>query len=135
MGVLLLNENKLDEMTEILAKYMKWVPTKPSQGVVTLPNGEVILVDNTSFYQILFGGDQLTVARMRGAQALRDTHDDLEDKFEGLAPVIEDWHARMTLMKVSSPCYFEIGAIIGTNCCEQDFVCARKKKIQKVVHF
>ncbi|XP_064386162.1 uncharacterized protein LOC135334762 isoform X4 [Halichondria panicea] len=99
-GVLLLNENKLDEMSQILDTYMDRVPTEASEGLMTLPNGDAVLVNNTMFLKTLFGGDQLTVARIRGAQALRDTHSDPADRFEGIAPVIEDWHSRMTLMKV-----------------------------------
>ena len=54
-------------------------------------------------YKILLGGDQLiiTVARVRGAQALRMSQDKAKDRLEGVVPVDEDWHARMTLMKVS----------------------------------
>ena len=36
------------------------------------------------FLQILFGGDQLTVARARSAQSLRDTHDSAKERLEGL---------------------------------------------------
>lgn len=70
------------------------------QHDVRLSNGVVVEVDNTQFSPILFCGDQLTVARMRGAMTLRDTHDTPVDRCEGIAPVIEDWHARMALMKV-----------------------------------
>lgn len=42
MGVLLCNENKLDEM-----------------GITILPNGGVEEFDNTQYHSILFGGDQL----------------------------------------------------------------------------
>jgi len=50
------------------------------------------------FFQILIGGDQLTVARMRGVQVLRDTHAKRVEQFEGLIAVIEDWHAWMTIV-------------------------------------
>ena len=101
MGVLLYNENKLDEMSKILEHYHSLVPTMESTKLVGLPNGGEIEVDDTQFHPILFGGDQLTVSRMRGAQILRDTHDKATDRFEGIVPVIEDWHARMTFLKVS----------------------------------
>ena len=65
-GVLLHNENKLDEMGKILEHLMTFVPTLPSEGELTLPNGSRIEFDNTSFSKILLGGDQLTVARVRG---------------------------------------------------------------------
>ena len=82
---------------------MSLVPTLESVQQIVLPNGGEIEVDNTQFHPILFGGDQLTVTRMRGTQTLRDTQDKPVDRFEGILPVIEDWHARMTLLKVSVP--------------------------------
>lgn len=84
----------------ILAEYMKLVPTVDTQGCLVLPNGSELEFDDTQFHSILYGGDQLTVARMRGTQALRWTHSRPVDRFDGLIPVLEDWHARMTLMKV-----------------------------------
>ena len=71
LGVLLFNENKLDEMGHILEAYMSLVPTVPSGGQLVLPNGSSLEFDNTRFLKILLGGDQLTVARVRGTQALR----------------------------------------------------------------
>ena len=44
----------------------------------------------------MIGGDQLTVARICGTQALCDTHDKAFDRLEGLTPIVEDWHTRMT---------------------------------------
>ena len=105
LGVLLHNENKLDEMGKILSHYMSLVPTMALQQEISLPNGATIEIDNTQFFPILFGGDQLTVARIRGAQALRDTHDNAVDRLQGVIPVIEDWHARMALMKVTYNIY------------------------------
>ena len=49
----------------------------------------------------MFGGDQLTVARIRGTQALRNTQDKASDHLQGLIPVVEDWHSRMPLVDVS----------------------------------
>lgn len=87
-------------MSHILTHYMKLVPTREAEGQHTLPNGVNISFDDTRFHEILIGGDQLTVARVRGAQAIRDTHDKRVDRFEGVIPVVEDWHARMTFLKV-----------------------------------
>ena len=94
------NENKLDEMGKILSHYMSLVPTMRAEQQVTLPNAATITNDNTQLFPILFGGDQLTVARARGTQALRDTHDNPIDRLQGVVPVVEDWHARMALLKV-----------------------------------
>ena len=101
MGVLLHNENKLDEMSKILCHLMKFVPTLPKEGTLSLPNGSQLTFDATEFFPILIGGDQLTAARIRGTQALRVTEDKAVDRLQGLLPVVEDWHARMSLVDVS----------------------------------
>ena len=100
----MLNENKLDDMTKILEKFHELVPTLSHEGHLKLPNGGVLDFDDTRFFQIHLGGDQLTVARARGAQALRASHDNPHDRLEGIIPVIEDWHSRMTLMRVRLVC-------------------------------
>lgn len=97
------NENKLDEMSHILDHYMTLVPTVEMEGHHKLSNGSVLDFDDSRFFSVLLGGDQLTVARIRGVQALRDTHVKCVERFEGLLPVVEDWHARMTIMKVITP--------------------------------
>ena len=51
-------------------------------------------------WETLFGGDQLTAARIRGAISLRCNHPNALERFEGLIPPVEDWHSRMVLMKV-----------------------------------
>ena len=96
------NENKLDEMAKILDEYhKKYVPTKPCVEDLTLEDGTTRVVDKTEFHKLLMGGDQLTVARVRGTIALRTTHDTPVERLGGVTPVVEDWHARLTLMKVS----------------------------------
>ena len=45
-------------------------------------------------------------------KALRDKHDRAIDRLEGIIPVVEDWHARMTLLKVNFP-YGYIYEIVG----------------------
>lgn len=85
-------------MGKILTHYMSLVQTVSAEdSQLLLPNGTF---DDTRFHSILFGGDQLTVARIRGAQSLRDTQDRKVDRLERVVPVIEDWHSRMTFMKV-----------------------------------
>jgi hypothetical protein len=102
MGVLLHDENKLNEMSKILAHFMQFVPMISKEGELTLPNGGKLSFDDTEYFKILFGGDQLTAARIRGTQALRVTEDEAVDRLEGLIPVAEDWHSRMALVDVSS---------------------------------
>lgn len=98
--MLLLNENKLDEMAQIIDHHMKLVPTKVAAGEYILPNRSTLEYDDTRFFKILFGGDYLTAVRMRGAQSLRATEVKAVDRLDGVIPVVEDWHTRMTLVKV-----------------------------------
>ena len=78
---------------------MKLVPTMAVVGHYMLRNN-VLEFDATQFFKILFGGDQLTVARMRGTQALRSTEETAMLRLDGILPVVEDWQARMTFLKV-----------------------------------
>lgn len=98
-GVQLLNENNLDDMSQILHNFHELIPTHKKEGHLILPNGSVLEFDDTSFFKVFLGGDQLTIARIRGAQAMRASHDGPVDRLEGVIPVIEDWHSRMTLMR------------------------------------
>ena len=86
-------------MVKIMSALQKYVPST-SENKTFVVDGEVTTVNDVTFWPILFGGDQLTAVRARGAQALRCTHDTSTDRIDGLFPVIEDWHARVTLAKV-----------------------------------
>ena len=83
---------------------MTLVPTIEMEGHHVLPNGGVLEYDDSRFFSLFIGGDQLTVARIRGVQGLQDTEAKCVDRYEGLCPVVEDWHTRMTLMKVVVVC-------------------------------
>lgn len=85
-----------------MESFHKYVPNLPADGHRTLPDGSILEFDDTRFFPLFLGGDQLTVARARGAQALRVTEDTPLDRLEGIIPVVEDWHTRMTLMRVST---------------------------------
>ena len=70
MGVNLHDENKLNEMSKIMEHYMTYVPTDSADEIHPMTNE---LYDATKFYPLLFGGDYLTVVRMRSTKALRET--------------------------------------------------------------
>ena len=88
------------EMAKIMESLQTYVPMKKQTGTMLLTNGNILEFDDSKTFILLFGGDQLTVARARGAAALRSSHETVCDRLEGLQPVVEDWHARLTLMKV-----------------------------------
>lgn len=66
----------LSEMVEILEElHHKYVPTKQTTkefDVHSEEDLEHVSVTVDSFHHILLGGDQLTVARVRGAQRIRN---------------------------------------------------------------
>jgi len=105
LGVLQRNENKLDQMCEIMDKLHDYVP---AQQVVeyfdVFEDNDPIEMDEQIYHQILLGGDQLTVAHARGSASIRADHIthvcSRRDRLEGLLPVVEDWHAKQCLLKV-----------------------------------
>lgn len=52
------------------------------------------------FHHILLGGDHVTVARVRGAQRMRQNSESGQRRLQGFIPVIEDWHAKVVLLGV-----------------------------------
>ena len=99
LGVQLLNENKTDEMCCIMQNLHKYVPTKKYQKTYQLPEDDLVC-NEECYHRILLGSDQLTVSRSRSAQGARCNDDQPVQRLDGLVPVTEDWHARMTLMRV-----------------------------------
>ena len=94
MGVQLQNENKLNEMTQILLNMFLYMIQKRSRwkDVYTISN-EIV----PSFAI----RDKLTSARVRGAATLRSFHKTSLDHLEGHIPVTSEWHARLCLVTVS----------------------------------
>ena len=103
--MILKNENVLNEMVEVLDELHKYVPTKQTTEEFEVVHGEdevehlTLNVDH--FHQILLGGDQLTIAQVRGSQRIRNNSENGIACLEGFFPVVEDWHTKMCYMKVS----------------------------------
>ena len=91
LGIETKNEANLKEMAQILDSLNKYVPVQCNDS--TAEGG--ILVPRVIF------GDQLTVARIRGAAVLRSYHSTVEEKLKGFVGTISDWHARLCLVTVS----------------------------------
>lgn len=68
LGVLNKNENKGDDMVDIMSHIQQYVPAVQYTKSIFLPEtSEAVEVRHARYHKILFGGDQLTVARARGA--------------------------------------------------------------------
>ena len=100
LGVLQHNENKIDEMSKITDHVHTYVPSITHCNNVILPNKDIFKDERVFFHCILLGGDQLTAARARGSIAICEDHDSSEQRLDGLLPIVEDWHAKQSLLKV-----------------------------------
>ena len=100
MGILLFNENKIEEMTKIMQIiHSNYVPTNEWKEDCTI-NGTEISIPKACVHPILFGGDQLTAARARGAKRAKGNSITASSRLDGLIPVAEDWHTRLNYMGV-----------------------------------
>ena len=89
-------------MVSIMEHLHQYVPTIHGEERADIPGTEDhITLQVDEFHHILMGGDQLTVARARGAQRTRENSESASECLQGLIPVVEDWHAKQCLMGVS----------------------------------
>lgn len=100
------DENKCGEMIEIMShlheRYVPYIEEASKQKIES--RGVEIDVKKAKFHQILLGGDQLTAARARSAIRNVGNGNRSVSKLSGFIPVVEDWHAKMTLLSVSVSC-------------------------------
>ena len=72
LGVLRKNENKRDDMVEIMSHLYQYIPSWMDLENFSIQGMAVsVQVPRAILQKILFGGDQLTAARARGAQRIR----------------------------------------------------------------
>lgn len=94
MGVILKNENNLDEIT-IIEEMHEYVPKQRGEMTLTGKNAYVDIL-----HCLLFGGDPLTRKRMETAIELRQNSSSASLSLKGVQPVCEDWHAKKCLLEV-----------------------------------
>ena len=83
-------------MIEILTHLHQYVPVKEHTKNVFIPStSEVVTAQEAKVKQVLFGGDQLTAARARGAIKAMSNASTAAKRLQGLIPVCEDWHAQV----------------------------------------
>lgn len=101
LGILFHNENDIDEMCMIMKHLHKYVPSQSHKTTFHLPDQDFVTEENFH-HRILLGGDQLIVCPSRSAQFIQRRDDTAAERYGRLVPVIEDWHTRLTLMRVST---------------------------------
>ena len=89
LGIQAKNEANIKEMAEILDSLGTYVPKK-----CLLDIGEIYKIPRVIY------GDQLTVARIRGAATLWSSEIDEQKRLDGFTEVISDWHTRLCLVTV-----------------------------------
>ena len=90
-------------MIKIATHVHQYVPIieQEDQIQLTTNNVTVEVTENSSvLHQLLFGGDQLTAARIRGAKQAKSNSVTAAKRLDGLFPVIEDWHTMVVLLEV-----------------------------------
>ncbi|KAL5516953.1 hypothetical protein EMCRGX_G002412 [Ephydatia muelleri] len=96
LGVMLKNENVLGDMIDILDGLHRYIPTTTTSQTLDVcaesGHTRAVEVKLQNFSYIPLGGDQLTIARIRGSQSILSNSDNGEERLEGFVPVIEDWH-------------------------------------------
>ena len=94
------NENKVDEMVDILGSAHQYVPTKEATFTVEIPEVGATETKVENMHVILLGSDQLTAERARAASRIRQNSQHPVGRLEGILPVTEDWHSKVCLMEV-----------------------------------
>lgn len=86
-------------MLSILDSLYKYVPKISIDEEVSV--GETKYAFSTdATHTILLGGDQMTAARCRGCQLIRNNSNSDSMKLNGFQPFAEDWHAKVVLLEV-----------------------------------
>ena len=97
LGIIMKNENVTDEMIDILQDLSQYVPHKQvNQDAINEGPPTV------NYHNILFGGDQVTAARARSAIRMHQNSETESGKLKGFIPIVEDWHAKVALLGVST---------------------------------
>lgn len=88
-------------MIDIMSHLYQYVPSKECTNLVYIPStNEFVQKESALVHQQLFGGDQLTVARARGAITAMANNPTAQTRLEGVVPVVEDWHTVVILLQV-----------------------------------
>ena len=97
MGVILKNENIIEEMIDILDDIHRYVPIQPLEVVDEMTHRPVAA---DMVHQLLLGGDQLTRKRIETAKECRKNGTTPTTQLTGIVPVCEDWHCKKIFLEV-----------------------------------
>ena len=92
-------------MVAIMAHPHQYAPVVEQVEVHIASIDKTVQVTTARTCHILVGSDQLTAARARGAQKANVNSLTPSSKLEGLVPMVEDWHTKVTLLTVGYSYY------------------------------
>lgn len=88
-------------MVDIMSHLHQYVPTlEYAKTIHRTSTGRELEVSQVHVRKILFGGDQLTAARGRGAKRSRVNSLSGVTRLDGIIPCAEDWHIKLNLLDV-----------------------------------
>ena len=103
---MLKNENKGDDMVDIMLHHHQYVPSHEFARNVHIDGVEQETeVPEAAVKKILFSGDQLTASRARGAKRARGNSLSSVSRLNGLEPTASDFHVQLNLLDVSKLLY------------------------------
>ena len=101
MSIITRNENKGDEIVDIMETIHSYVPMlQTSCQVFVASLNQHIDVQEARSFPILLHGDFFTAARARGAKKIKINSDSPSSRFEGLVPAAADWHTKLKVFGV-----------------------------------
>lgn len=103
LGVILKNENKLEEMVQIMQHVHQYVP-KQSFEETYIHENFTVQIPRAVFHQLLFRGDQLTAKRGRGAKKAKINSVDPSRWLDGLIPKAEASFQLLGILKLTLLC-------------------------------
>ena len=88
-------------MVDIVTHMHQYVPFIEYTAVHTFEdNSQSVPIARAVMYPIVFGGDQLTAARIRAAQKHMCNANTPVKRLLGVCAMSEDWHSKLTVMEV-----------------------------------
>lgn len=88
-------------MVEVMEHLHKYIPERIVKEHYVIDDIDMV-IEKSSISPVLFGGDQLTASRARSAKKAKINSTTSSKRMDGLVPVAEDWHTKLTLLSVSS---------------------------------
>ena len=101
MSIIPKNENKGDEMVDIMDTIHPYVPMVETTDEILVPSrNETAEVKRARSFPILLHGDYLTACRARSAQKVKINSKTQSKRLEGLVPAAADWHTKLKALEV-----------------------------------